>query len=228
MDTPRVAVPGVAAAAGACCACVGVGMAIGYWLSKRHTAAPEVTTAAHRAERLAAAKQRFAVVPENSVESGDTSRVSHPLPVRKFDHTAVEALDVEASRAFYCGVLGFRPIPRPPFTSKGYWLAQRGIKLHIAECATRERREYRLIERVRSETRGWEGLPASGNHTALVVDDLDACEAQLTAAGIPFKRVDARGVSCAQQVFLFDPDGNAIELSTDVCPEFDYDATSRA
>ena len=201
---------------------------MGYLLASRRGASTlsESADPAARVAKLAAAKQRFAVIPDGCVESGDASRIRQPLPVRQFDHTAVEALDAEASRAFYCGVLGFRPITRPPFQSNGHWLAHRGIKLHIAECSTLERREYRLAERVRSETRGWEGLPASGNHTALVVDDLDACEAQLRSAGIPFKRVDARGVSCAQQIFLFDPDGNAVELSTDVCEEFDYDAAA--
>ncbi|WP_179377923.1 VOC family protein [Rhodococcus sp. ACS1] len=48
-----------------------------------------------------------------------------------FDHVSVSVGDPEASRKFYCDVLGFNQTPRPDFGFDGVWLEMSGTPIHL-------------------------------------------------------------------------------------------------
>src|SRR5262245_64617593 len=57
--------------------------------------------------------------------------------VVRVQHEGLATADAERSKDFYCRVLGFQVLPRPAFTSGGYWLGTPGIfpQIHIIQSA---------------------------------------------------------------------------------------------
>lgn len=126
------------------------------------------------------------------------------MPLRSLEHALVLTDDIEATRAFYCDVLGFETGERPDLPFPGYWLYLEGVPcLHVAERAAYAAQLERM------------GLPrADGpvDHLAFAAGDHDALAARLEAAGIPAvaNDVPAAGI---RQLFFDDPNGVRIELS---------------
>lgn len=113
----------------------------------------------------------------------------------QLDHIALHVADVEASGAFYRDVLQLAPLPRPAFDFPGAWFRLgKSQELHL--IGNRE-------QPVHSHNRG--------NHFALLVDDLDAWEAQLQKHSV-FHLPRKTRPDGAQQLFLLDPDGHYVEL----------------
>ncbi|HXX88752.1 MAG TPA: VOC family protein [Acidimicrobiales bacterium] len=126
------------------------------------------------------------------------------ITVGGYSHVAVDVTDLDAALAFYCGVFGFREIPRPDFGFPGAWLVVGDLQLHLAVTET-------------PPVRG--GFP----HFALYVptEAFAATVAALRDAGVEFlgepaSRVDF-GTTTVWAAFVRDPSGNVIEL-TDVGP----------
>ncbi|MCE9547711.1 MAG: VOC family protein [Planctomycetia bacterium] len=121
-----------------------------------------------------------------------------PLSPKALHHVAVTTADPERCAKFYSDVLGFRPIPRAPFTFRGAWLLNEavGVQIHV-------------IEHPHPMQLSGPIDPITG-HFALAVADLDEAERQLQAHGIEYLRqINAGGY---QQIFFRDPDGNHIEV----------------
>ncbi|MFW6124535.1 MAG: VOC family protein, partial [Pirellulales bacterium] len=123
-----------------------------------------------------------------------------PLPIQSVNHIARITRDLEASRAFYRDVLGFREIHRPNFRFPGAWLYNYGIQVHLIAAGEGERP-------------GSGEISTRADHLALHVEDLDRVESLLSQHGIAYKKneVPQTGVT---QLFLLDPDGNHIEIAT--------------
>ena len=126
------------------------------------------------------------------------------MPLHRLAHALVLTDDLEATRAFYCDVLGFEPAERPPLAFPGYWLSLDGVAcVHVAERTAYEAELERM------------GLPrAAGpvDHLAFDADDHEAIVTRLDALGIDTisNEVPAAGL---RQVFLLDPNGVRIELN---------------
>jgi catechol 2,3-dioxygenase-like lactoylglutathione lyase family enzyme len=109
-------------------------------------------------------------------------------------HVSVCVRDIDASRAFYAGVLGFSERgDRPDFGFPGAWFDVGGQQVHLMEVAE---------------------MPpgAASQHFALRVDDLDAAVAAVEAKGVAVYRAP-HTPPAGRQAFLNDPDGNGIELN---------------
>jgi len=119
------------------------------------------------------------------------------VQVLELNHVAIHITDVTRSADFYRRVLRLEPIARPAFSFPGAW-----FRLGTSQ-------ELHLIADY--------GRPFSpnhrNNHFALRVDDLDAWETHLQAAGANFAPRKRRPDG-AWQVFVQDPDGQSIELFT--------------
>jgi catechol 2,3-dioxygenase-like lactoylglutathione lyase family enzyme len=89
------------------------------------------------------------------------------------------------------------PIPRPAFDFPGAWF-QLGVvqELHLIGGRSTETNSHNR-----------------GNHWALMIDDMDAWEADFQQRGIAYlpRRTRPDG---AYQIYLVDPDGHYIELCT--------------
>ena len=56
------------------------------------------------------------------------------MPLHSLDHFFVRANDLEATKDFYCNVLGFEVMPRPAFPFAGYWLGVDGtVQIHMGQ-----------------------------------------------------------------------------------------------
>ncbi|QDU97088.1 VOC family protein [Lignipirellula cremea] len=120
------------------------------------------------------------------------------LKISRLHHIARVTHDVAASIAFYCEVLNFEVLPRPPFNFSGAWLYGYGIQIH-------------LIENQNLPTREEQAVNTRGNHAAFASSDVSLIRARLDAHGIAFKeQINAGG---ARQVFFCDPDGHQIEIA---------------
>lgn len=63
----------------------------------------------------------------------------------------------------------------------------------MVECPSDDRKKYRITEKIRSEYRGWEGLPNSGNHMAFRCTEIDKVAAKLVKEC--FERIFCHNIS---------------------------------
>ena len=117
------------------------------------------------------------------------------MAVYGIDHVqlAIPAGGEKSARAFYADILGLKEIPKPPnlATRGGAWFQCGPLQLHLG---------------VETDFR-----PAKKAHPALLVNDLPALIAALTAAGYEI-RYDPEPVAGFERAFTADPFGNRIEL----------------
>jgi glyoxylase I family protein len=108
-------------------------------------------------------------------------------------HVTLGVHDLDAAIEFLAH-LGMTVCPnRPDFGFPGAWMQVADHQVHLVVTPDRP-------------------APDASTHFALIVDDLDACLAELDEAGIAYRR--ARVVPGAgRQAFLEDPSGNVIELN---------------
>ena len=129
------------------------------------------------------------------------------LPLSSFNHIAREVRNLEKSKEFYVDILGFDVVPRPAFDCQGYWLSGYGLSLHLVLTTVPEERKRVKINRVRHFT---SALPRV-DHFAFITEDILYVKDMLDDAKVYYKYV--LGPVGIQQIFLFDPDGNVIEVS---------------
>ena len=106
-------------------------------------------------------------------------------------HVQINVADVDAASGFYTDVLGLtRREDRPDFGVPGVWLDAGDQQVHLMQTSV---------------------PPGLGQHFAILVDDLDATVAELTARGVEVSAPMAVGPH-RRQAFLSDPSGNGVEL----------------
>jgi catechol 2,3-dioxygenase-like lactoylglutathione lyase family enzyme len=123
------------------------------------------------------------------------------MPSPRLQHVLVLTDDLEATRAFYCDVLGLEAGERPQLPFPGYWLYADGVAcVHIAERGPYDAHASGM------------GLPAKGSpvdHVALEADGYEELVERLGAAGV---EVTANHSAAGIQLFFDDPNGARIEL----------------
>lgn len=116
------------------------------------------------------------------------------MKILDLNHVALAVSDVPRSIQFYQTVVGLQQKPRPAFSFDGAWFA------------LGETRELHLLEGLNTEVHE----DPRGNHFAMQVDDIDACQRHLEQQAIRFTlnlRPDG-----AKQIFFEDPDGHVLEF----------------
>jgi len=117
---------------------------------------------------------------------------------RGVDHVSFAVSDLERSRAFYEGVLGLEPVPRPELGFPGAWYRAGSTEVHLVGGPA-------AAAAVGGASRT---LTPLANHAAFAVDDYAAALARLRDRGLEVVETSAeRG-----QLWVQDPDGNVIEL----------------
>ena len=113
------------------------------------------------------------------------------LPVAQIDHVSVIITDVAQSRHFYRDVLGLNEIAKPrTFDFVALWFQLGSTQLH-------------LLLKPQADTR-------SPRHFALRVRDVAAARTYLRERHVPFE--ETTKIPGADRVFVYDPDGNRIEI----------------
>lgn len=131
------------------------------------------------------------------------------MPITELNHYFVRCKDLERSKAWYCEMLGFEPMPRPRFPFPGYWLGVNGkIQVHMGLAG---------VDNAQLYYRGTPPDAAADN--AGVIDHI----AFLAEDPIEFReRFEARQTHYwtrslpefdLYQIFVRDPDGLAIEIN---------------
>jgi catechol 2,3-dioxygenase-like lactoylglutathione lyase family enzyme len=131
------------------------------------------------------------------------------MSITEMEHVLVLSDDIEATREFYCQVVGLRVGERPPLAFPGYWLYAGLVPcLHVAE-----RRSYLTHA-------AWLGLtvphepPGAGSvdHIAFNASDYESVVARLAQRGIAAVRNTVAGGSL-RQLFFEDPNGVRVEIN---------------
>ena len=105
--------------------------------------------------------------------------------------------DLDASKRFFCGVLGLPEEDRPAFKFPGAWLRVGDRQIHLIADGARGR-----------EVRG----PISrSDHLAMEVIDLEVVKTRLQECGIDFSLGGNERLGMSQ-AFCSDPDGHTIEF----------------
>lgn len=131
------------------------------------------------------------------------NKMTTPIQVKALDHVTLVVNDLEASKDFYCGLLGMDDVPRPDFSFAGKWFQAGETQIHL------------ILEHELSGPAGEvrPGEPTTRNHHfAFLVDNVQECfeaakAASATIVSEPKSRPDG-----AVQLFLQDPDGYVVEL----------------
>lgn len=131
------------------------------------------------------------------------------IQVECIDHITLVVRDLAASRRFYADLLGMEVVPRPDFDFAGSWFRAGNTLLHL------------ILEHDRSGPAG----PGAGErepstrmqHFAFRVLDANAAWEALQASGAALRVVSPPKFrpDGAVQVFLADPDGHVVELSSE-------------
>ena len=124
------------------------------------------------------------------------------MPLENLNHVLVLAHDLEATRDFYCEVLGLRVGERPPFPFPGYWLylGDRAV-VHVAQGDG-------------AATGAADRAAGTGaiDHIAFEASGLADMRAHLARHGIAARHRAVPGAGL-QQLFVRDPNGVTIELN---------------
>lgn len=136
------------------------------------------------------------------------------MTVTAMEHVLVLSDDIEATREFYCSVVGLRTGERPALEFPGYWLYAGSTPcLHVAERGAYSSHAARLGLEVPREP------PGAGpvDHIAFSASDYDAVSARLQSRGVVAVHNTVPGGG-PRQVFIDDPNGVRVEINVRSSP----------
>ena len=128
------------------------------------------------------------------------------MPLGPLQHYTIEPSDLEATKNFYCDVLGLENGDRPPLGFPGYWLYSGGVAtVHL--LGPRVPREGITV-------RGEKKFDDTGrfDHIAFAATDMLGMRRRLKEKNIQF-RENILPRTGGGQIFLHDPDGVGVELN---------------
>jgi catechol 2,3-dioxygenase-like lactoylglutathione lyase family enzyme len=131
------------------------------------------------------------------------------MSVTAMEHVLVLSDDIEATRDFYCQVVGLQVGERPPLEFPGYWLyAGPTACVHVAERRAYASHAAGLGLDVPEDPPG----PGPVDHIAFNASDYDAVTARLQSHGVAaVSNVIPDGGP--RQLFIEDPNGVRIEIN---------------
>jgi catechol 2,3-dioxygenase-like lactoylglutathione lyase family enzyme len=136
------------------------------------------------------------------VERASRRHHASTVPITEMNHFTVLAKDLDETRSFYIGVLGFTEGPRPPLGVPGAWLYVGGRPvLHVVAG-----------RKLPSEPRG------VLDHMAFSATGLSNIADRLRAANVPYD-LRRQPESRVWQLFFFDPNGARVEFDFDPSEE---------
>jgi catechol 2,3-dioxygenase-like lactoylglutathione lyase family enzyme len=123
------------------------------------------------------------------------------MPAPRLQHVLVLTDDLDATKAFYCDVIGLEVGERPALPFPGYWLYADGVAcVHVAERGSYDAHASSM------------SLPAKASpvdHVAFEAHGYEQLLERLEAAGL---EVTANRSAAGVQLFFDDPNGARIEL----------------
>lgn len=131
------------------------------------------------------------------------------MPLTKMEHFLVLTDDIEASKDFYCKVLGMQLGMRPPLEFPGYWLYLGDIPcIHIAEWETYRTHSEGLGIPVTTKS----ASTGAVDHIAFNATDFDGVVARIRDNEVDFTLNSVPDIGL-RQLFVEDPNGVKIEIN---------------
>jgi len=137
------------------------------------------------------------------------------VAIQKLAHFSVRTTDLEASRKFYCDVLGFKEGYRPSFDFPGLWLYLGGDEadfgaVHIigVDMTDSEGLKAYLGDKPLDSLQGGGAV----DHIAFLATGLSAIRSKLAEHSIDFKERTVPDLGL-HQLFVEDPSGITLELN---------------
>jgi catechol 2,3-dioxygenase-like lactoylglutathione lyase family enzyme len=131
------------------------------------------------------------------------------MTVTAMEHVLVLSDDIEATREFYCDIVGLRVGERPPLSFGGYWLYAGEVPcLHIAERQSYLTHAAQLGLAISREPPG----TGSVDHIAFNANDYDRVRRRLTVNGVRSVPNCVPGAGL-RQLFFEDPNGVRVEIN---------------
>ena len=131
------------------------------------------------------------------------------MAITELNHFFVRCNDLERSKDWYCRMLGFEIMPRPPFPFAGYWLGVNGkIQIHMGQHGI----EHSDLYYLGSPTGAARDNSGVVDHIAFTADNPADFRKRFEAEGaVHWAR--ALPDFDLYQIFVRDPDGLTIELN---------------
>lgn len=127
------------------------------------------------------------------------------MPAQSLNHYTIRVRDLEATKDFYCNIVGLSVGDRPPLSFPGYWL-------YCGDVPTVHLIGYRAEDPVIRDEPGKPAQTGRLDHIAFACEGLKEMKANLERNGIKFdERVLPR--LNMTQLFYYDPDGIAVECN---------------
>jgi catechol 2,3-dioxygenase-like lactoylglutathione lyase family enzyme len=129
------------------------------------------------------------------------------MPLGALQHYTIEPSNLEATKDFYCDVLGLENGDRPPLGFPGYWLYSGGVAtVHL--LGDRQPREGIVVRGTKKKFEDTGRV----DHNAFAATDIESVRARLKAKNVKFREQIVPRTGAAQ-IFLYDPDGVGVELN---------------
>lgn len=144
------------------------------------------------------------------------------MKVEWMNHTGFVVADMGRALEFYRGVLGLRV--QREMVMDGDIVSQltgfENARVHIAYLGNDMRHAVELVQFLDPAVTPWSRPPRNRvgtAHLGLIVDDVDACYGELSGMGMEFVnppalRPDAEYPWARKVCYVYDPDGNMLEL----------------
>jgi catechol 2,3-dioxygenase-like lactoylglutathione lyase family enzyme len=130
------------------------------------------------------------------------------IELGRLHHVSICVANLEATRSFYCDVLGMDEVERPPtFQFKGQWFRKNGYEIHtIYKDAAGQipGDAENIIKPGRDIT--------FARHFCFSVSSVDETIKTLAQNGIEFIAGPRPRGDGATQMYIYDPDGHMVEL----------------
>ena len=129
------------------------------------------------------------------------------MPLGVLQHFTIEPSNLEATKDFYCDVLGLENGDRPPLGFPGYWLYSGGVPtVHL--LGKRMPREGIVVRGIKKKFKD----TGRFDHIAFAATGIAGVRRRLKARSVKFREqvIPRTG---GQQIFLYDPDGVGVELN---------------
>jgi len=128
------------------------------------------------------------------------------IGVKKLDHVTLVVKNLDASRKFYVDLLGMEEVERPKFSFPGAWFQAGDTWIHLNQEHEETGPGGNAVAPEQTASRT--------HHFAFTVDDATQAAEVLKSAGARIAHGPRPRPDGWVQVFVFDPDGYVVELSS--------------
>jgi catechol 2,3-dioxygenase-like lactoylglutathione lyase family enzyme len=131
------------------------------------------------------------------------------MPATQLEHYLVVSEQLEATKDFYCAVLGLAVGDRPDLGFDGYWLYTGTVPcIHLADRASYAHYKARVGTPVPKQTADTGAI----DHIAFNATNFDQMIDKLEAEGLTYRHNSIRDIGL-RQIFVQDPNAVTIELN---------------